>query len=428
MDFINVTDVNIPEGNCTKIAETVGGRVLWQKKYSPVVHYHWEIMDFRNDVSQNNYYERAFDVVDTGNGVEFFCKGSESNVNDNNYSRPTRRFHMNKDGSYGDVYTLWRGTKIQSDDLARMAYHQLSSEGQQGQTDPLSGATGWGSRPYSADIDPETKIWCVAGNNFYATNSSSPVKWKSFPETPIGAQLCCWSPELKRFCLTNSVNSVLVDTSGNVTGVNRTDEGSNANIFGDIGNLIWSSHLRKFIVHRGDGSGYASTYTRIRESSDGLNWNNIDVNFSGGIADKLGTVLGQRRLCGICWMDNIGKFVMAGKHQDNYYVYMSTDLRNWTYVYTLENLLSSSGSNIPFDLSLAYSSKKQVLLLTGPKVSYLTRDLVTWIKVPYASGMMTGELSAKTGWTKWSDSLNAFIRIYGFFTNTHTVGKLVIDN
>ena len=34
MIFANVTDIKIPQGNVIKIHETVGGRVLWEKKSS----------------------------------------------------------------------------------------------------------------------------------------------------------------------------------------------------------------------------------------------------------------------------------------------------------------------------------------------------------------------------------------------------------
>ena len=39
--FADVTDVWIPQGDCIKIQETVGGRVLWEKKTTPVVDDYW---------------------------------------------------------------------------------------------------------------------------------------------------------------------------------------------------------------------------------------------------------------------------------------------------------------------------------------------------------------------------------------------------
>ena len=39
MDFANVTDISIPEGNVIKIHETNSGRVLWEKKSTPTINY-----------------------------------------------------------------------------------------------------------------------------------------------------------------------------------------------------------------------------------------------------------------------------------------------------------------------------------------------------------------------------------------------------
>ena len=233
MDFAGITEVKIPQGEVEKITETSSGRVLWEG-FPTNVKAHWELLEFENDEANNNYYDRVTDVVDTGDGVEFFCDNFSVSPH-----RPSRRFHYKADGSYGDTYTLWSGTRLQAIDIDEMKYLELSQEEKDATADPIySGTTciapGWQAQIHCADIDPESKIWCVCSTNRYTSNALSPIKW-SEKLNPSAGTLCCWSPKLKRFCLVGDSNSVLVDINGNIE---EKFYGAEFRLFDKI--LIWA--------------------------------------------------------------------------------------------------------------------------------------------------------------------------------------------
>ena len=426
MDFAGITEVKIPQGNVEKITETSSGRVLWEG-FPTNVKAHWELLELENDEANNNYYEMVKDVVDTGDGVEFFCNGFASSLTDK--ARPSRRFHYKANGTYGDVYTLWRGTQLQADDIAEMDYFKLSSSEQDNTAEPITGPNwahaGWSLTIGCADIDPESKIWCVTSpSSAYTSNALSPIKWGPKLKS-IAGDLCCWSPKLKRFCLVGERNSTLVDINGSITDEKYSYPSDSSvksmalNVFSS--NMLWSDKLGKFIINRGAKNDI--NYTRVVMSSNGLDWANVSSTFTGGKPDKLNTGSGEGDgfLNGLCYMD--GKFLVDNAY-DKHYIYASTDCQNWTCITELPNTGNTGASSIT---SLVYSPQKRVLLLSDLKTSYVTRDLKTWIEVPYATGTNTTVITRR--WVRWSNSLNAFIRMYASAGGgLKMVSKLVIEN
>ena len=100
MTFKDVSNINIPQGDISKIYETNGGRVLWSKNFPSTPSAHWEFLDIYDDKAKMNYIEGIERCVEMSDGVEFFIDKD-----------PASYFRYYPDGTIGYVHTLWRGEK-----------------------------------------------------------------------------------------------------------------------------------------------------------------------------------------------------------------------------------------------------------------------------------------------------------------------------
>ena len=418
MNFVDITDITIPEGSVEKITETSTGRVLWQKKLklSDLTNTHWETIPTTSLIAIDSF-EIARSVLDTGNGVEIFSMLEGS-------SGCSTRFHLNTNGSLANRYTMWRGTPLQSDDIAELNYRALSSDEQQTKTEPIdTNNTGWSSAVKSVAIDPVSKVWCAISNKFYAVSSQNPTKWQQLPvlsseeadddsKNYFGVT---WSPKLKRFCVWGQYGSCLIDNTGLIRGSKSTL----LNSYGFSpsqypGKIVWSEKLELFVCNL--DKPQSTDPMRIYLSSDGLTWNRVGVPLLGD------TPIGSE-VRDIEWMSELGVFVLTVVKGATVTVYKSNDGYNFEYVKKFTDMGGTLSS------LLCYSPDQNVLLLLSQKKSYITRDLVNWTEIPYHVGTSNTQYFLRITWSK---SFNAFIGIryapsFGYANQDRVIYKLSLD-
>ena len=388
MDFANVTDITIPEGSVEKITETVGGRVLWEKnKLADLTKAHWQMIDTTNFIAIDKIDNmRGFGFIDTGDGVEVFSM----------YDGDGSRFHLNTNGNLVNRYIL-------SDEDG----------------DVNSVVT-------SGDIDPISKVWCVAARGGKYAMSSNSI-WIELPALGSGENTiysCSWSPTLKSFCILGKSGSYLIDTQGNITGQKYTQiKTSDMTESQYPRTLAWSDKLKLFAG--GIGGTSSTDKNVIWLSSDGLNWQQVTIPILGDITSNM-------LLRDIIWFPELEKFVTlctSGTSDDNNLkvtFYSSSDGKNFEYVSSLS--AEDAGVAGGFGNSLHYSPKQQALLFMNQNTSFLTRDLISWTNIPYPSEGL--KQSGYPYHVIWSNSFNAFIAAryspaFGPSNSNRKIAKLV---
>ena len=369
MDFSNITSITIPEGSVERITETSTGRVLWEK-VSAIPQAHWEIIELPEKDNNGTAYSPLLTSVDTGDGIEI-------------YTTKGGHFKYGADGTVGDI-ALFDGTPT----------------------------------THCADIDPVSKKWFAFGYKFYASNAFSETK-----NLDKAHYICCWSPELESFCAIGQ-GAVVINLNGETQGVSQEVPFSSLNAIRRYESLIWASNLNKFVVPNAEGI----TNNCIYFSSDGISWEAKEIKLVGTfpempVGNDLFVVMYQ-----ICWMPTMKKFIAAcrirtpaeddGTYKQNEYIVSSSDCEEWKCecVY-LHRFYAVTAKH-------SYSYEKKVLAIVDTEKSYITRDLMNWVEVPYIEGMKTGSTSVKS--LKWSKSLNGFIN---FAAGSETrFYKLVIEN
>lgn len=405
MNFAEVTDVVIPQGSVTKIAETDSGRVLWEKGL-PIPQAHWEYVDYADTSSRD--YNGPADFVDIDDGLEIFL-----HIN----NKPCR-IKYNADGTLGDAYSLGSGTKLPAD---------------------ISGEKTLNEAQY-ADIDPVSKIWVVCNKQrVYTSNAFDVIKWQDPLSTSTSRYVrgCCWSPKLKRFCIvgdnktyyTTSYDNViifsfLVNTSGEITNLfEQSFYGQYPGNADTQRTFFWSDKLEKFVYHFHTGVDTSSDdfNTSVFLSSDGLNWGKKKIANIGDLSEVPDNIYARRQFDAICWMQSVGKFIAISSNNYDRFVYKSSDCINWEYVTTLSSLFR-------YEARCAYSPERKVLAVVGRSGAYLTRDLENWVAIP-RTGTSIDEVIANP--LIWSKTLNSFVHAIDLSAanaNRLLFYKLVMDN
>ena len=400
MIFANVNNITIPEGSVERITETKTGRVLW-KRGLPELKAHWEVIELTNNTASNNYYNYMEYGVDTGDGIELFNFAN---------SKVTSHFKYKPSGVVSDVYALWRGAKLSDYDFQQYDENRNEDNYDFNVVGPIRGAA----------VDPISKIWVVSNGATYASNAFNPVKYKDErlaknrdSNVDMRTLYVCWAPELNRFCLVGAPisgvgQSYLVDTSGSIrnsnTNIDTTEFYSNISI--GYFHITWSNKLGMFVV---------SDYNGLHISRDGLNWEDRAIN-SVSNAPSDATLPSGPAFRAMAWVPTLDVFVIATYSSKKWYIYKSSDCYNWEYVTSL----STASSNVSeMYIDFCWSPDAQILLLSGAKTSYITRDLSEWVEITNSNGVTGGYRCLF-----WSKSFNSFFRTNR--TNSTKLYKLVL--
>ncbi len=389
MIFANVSNITIPEGSVERITETKTGRVLW-KRGLPELKAHWEVIEFANDTTAYNYYNYIEYGVDVGDGIELF------NFADN---KVRSHFNYKPSGALSNVYALWRGAKLSNYD-----FEQFEQKVDSNVSHVLRGVA----------VDPISKIWILSNGTTYASNAFNPVKYKTGTDVDMRTFYVCWSPELERFCLVGGSSEVgqsyLLDINGNIRNSNTNITSTNFYVVNTLSyfHITWSNKLRIFVV---------SDYNGLHISRDGLNWEDRAINSVSNAPSGV-TLPSGPTFRAMAWIPTLDVFVIATFSSKKWYIYKSYDCYNWEYVTTLSTA-SSNTSEMYIDF--CWSPDAQILLLSGSKTSYITRDLSEWVEIPNSSGPS----SSGNRCLFWSKSFNSFIRVARL--NSTKIHKLVLD-
>ena len=401
MIFANVSDITIPEGSVEKITETATGRVLWERGLSELKG-HWEAVEFSNNPSAYNYYGYMLGGVDTGDGIELFNMADDKIMS---------HFSYKPSGAVSDVYALWRGSKLNNYDFTQ--YGAKTDENFDFNVNtPVKAVT----------VDPISKIWVCTNGATYASNVFNPIQYKNERlaknndnNVNMHSLYACWSPELERFCLVGATTSgvgqsYLIDTSGNIRNSNTNI--TSANFYGantlNYSHIAWSSKLKIFVV---------SDFNGLHISRDGLNWEDRAIN-SVSNAPSGATLPTGSTFRAMVWVPSLDIFVIATYSSKKWFIYKSSDCYNWEYVTTLSTA-SSNTSEMYIDF--CWSPDTQILLLSGAKTSYITRDFNDWIEIPNTEGTASSNYRCLF----WSKSFNSFFRTARI--NSTKLYKLVLD-
>ena len=384
----NVTDIAIPQGNVVKIHETVGGRILWQKK-KKVLSAHWELSEY--DAGTNPAGATIGHWLDTGSELIQTC--NQDNDDPYNYYR----YYNPIDNTFSTMHKM-----------------KLPDSDEENDTYPI--VIDWA-------IDPVTKVWCsTTANSSKYDYYCSVFNDDTFRDLSTSVSRCCWSEPLNRFCLTGVKKSFLMDTEGNI--YEKDDSSSPGKV------LPTSSSL--FVLCAGNGISKFIAYEHAllgnnRADAIAISPNGYDWTYIEKISDELpDSSSNNERGLGVTWVPSLNAYVAIVGNSSGYYVFKSLDGIEWAKLSTIpvnENEFPSKAyERYIFG---EYSPEKNIVAFVISMAAYISEDCVHWIEVSLLdTGISTSRYSENHRKNFiWSNSLNAFL--YG--TPPGKFRKLIID-
>ena len=260
------------------------------------------------------------------------------------------------------------------------------------------------------------------------------IKWLQLPKFVINENTgnlkipdidyCSWSPALKMFCLRGRHYSYLIDTQGQIHEQIYYPETS-----GGVDRALWGtlpSYANKLSPAYTLGR-YAKV---VLKSQDGINWEGYNFAVEGveGMPDDIpDNILQKLSLVSVTWIPKyeffIGAWSTSNSNADKVvYITTSPDYIHWKYLTSLPQ--PGLGNVLQGMFHLVWSEKKQMLLAKLNRTSYITKNFVDWVEIPYPDDFYKGKSS-----TIWSDTFKTFINLCQFSNrdNKTFIHKLVFS-
>ncbi len=375
VDFADVTDVAIPEGDVERITETVTGNVLWEKNtlcFEPV-----------GDCTENIALS-PYAVFDDGSKLVLFSPEIRNSINGEVELFPS---WLTYTPSNNNVSNRKNFTAI--DSLECIGMHPTTKK--------------WIAFSSSTQGDIEKSDGTVS---FICKRDGTKLTWND--NINIGYFFnphCCWVSHLNKFCVVSSTGmygglfSVLVDGDGYYT--DRLENVDIKSVLfysgGSIGHsqeMCYSPTLRKLlIINPVYNSSSKYYYCEILTSTDGLNWTkNNNLSLTSEIPYHNSVV----------WIDSFNIFLAF--NYSNKKMYQSTNGITWT----------EKTTPIGFQVG-AWSPTRKIFCGVNTQSSekqgkaYVTEDFVHWTKVRFHIPDGISRLGTNNIHLIWSPTANAFI-------------------
>lgn len=430
MEFIKtskeVIGIIIPEGECKKIVEAGTGRILWEKKLSPLTENsgHWAIVNFPT----NKIHAISFVDYDIPSKKIMFVTHGYNKIDTTTYRNHWSFFYDAQSNKFSDFYRFQ--CRIAFTDVDEEDDEEDISDDEDLLATPYRTYMGYpiiddgsvihGDNVLPIDIDPISKtiITRYDGKN-YAAMFSNDEHLKKYGDDMFrnGLHKVCWVPEKELFLLfwgyspsssSGKITTALMDKEGNIINIVQ----DNQTLFTDTysyNNLCWAGDKGIFLSSHSRGNSSTETNPGgIWLSSNGLNWERV---FTTPLGPSSG---GLAYLYQVIYCSGTGTFLALWNTSHTVTIYKSTDGRTWEEAKSFEDVYGS----IEF-IGIAWSPKKKVACLVVRNykpstsrfyTSYITRDFENWVEIPIKPVVeISYSISRSNGNLKWSDALNAFV-------------------
>lgn len=351
VDFADVTDVAIPEGDVERITETTTGNVLWEKTLC------W--IRTNASRSEDRIFDRGYDI-----------------------------FTINTMGTaYRYNPITWEVIK---DDNGNLSTHIDSFQ--------------------CIDMDPSSKNFCLHEKTLSGTGR---VAIRTIPGDVIKVDTkenltqlchCCWASRLNVFCVIASENvvypnlfSFLVDTSGNLINQGTLEKCYLPyNRFARKCGIAYSPKANIFVAIPDDTQHPGQIIT----SSNGISWQKRQI-----------FTTNQNVNC-VYWIEELNLFLcgLIDKTNLKASIYQSSDGVTWIKKWDFPNNINSSFRDFAY-IAIAYSPTKQVFLVLVPPYTYLlSKDFSSWKII----NSQKPAIETYTSDLIWSPTTGAFLYSTGY--------------
>ena len=346
--FANVTDIKIPEGNVTKIAETTTGRVLWEKKRYPDISLSWmrvsSAIGFLPDLSTPPIKKivKSDEISDT-NAID-------KNIRDKVKDVKTRTMNtlvcLQMDFDFAERNRLRPVAAAICEDNGEtycgVFANPFASGGKEIEGDMLLGASDWDYHRDRGFAIIKTKHSQKYGLNIYDL-------YPPYDTEGLEKELNAIPNSNGNVWTAYSISRDEILVTG-LSGQLCVVKGANAIITYQTSSLLRT----KWVEELGLYFGATGADGNISYSADGLSWTVATV-FSSGYVRGVEWLSEKKKLCAI----NSNKAQIA----------LSSDGKIWEVKTT------------PFTnaLAYAYSPDFDVLCVVTNKNAYATRDLINWV-------------------------------------------------
>ena len=361
LEFANVTDIAIPQGDVTKIAETATGRVLWEKKAYPDLSLSWmrasANIGFSNSTDEQLirgagklYYYGAGGRGDKGDGVVVCIRHTTftSALQTHRLVRISIKEGeaVNNKKQYGLYSTVWPSPlAITSRSNFDNSYYLVA-------VGDDSFKNCYGVSDYVINDNYEVKGFLLLDYPTDKKNCLCPYKNDSFSSASDVTNLATLPqgmPSGQKVCITysNARNEFLI-TDGSKLYLTNALGGVKTYLVSSIRKTVWVNELNMYV-------GVTGSDKNIQYSQDGITWTSVELETSTNVID-------------IEWLSEKKQLCALGKKQ----IALSSDCKTWTV------------KDAPFTNAIccAYSSDVDALCVVNTAAGYATRDFNEWKSLP----------------------------------------------